>query len=416
MVKKIIANIFQYKVLLENFSFLSVLQVSNLLIFLLITPYLFRTLGKENYGLVVFGQTIAAYFSILVNFGFNVTATRDISINRENKEQSSRIISMVLTLKGFLFIVSFITLSILIMFIPLLKNHPQVFFFSLILTLGETLFPVWFFLGIERMRYIAIINIITRILSAFLIFIFVKQAGDYMKVPVMLGLGTILGAIIGLFIVFRKYHNNYVFYPVKDLRITLKENVPLFISNVSSQIYVNANKLIVGSFLGMQDVAVYDIADKIVSLLKVPVQLIGQTLFPRVARDRDVSFVKKSMLFVFVFLALIYTGVFIYSGQLIHLFSGSTYANATILLRILAVSILPICLSMFLAELLLIPFGKLKDYARMRTVSLFVYLIITGTLFELKIISLNNLGYTIVIVESFVTLYSYYLCKKNKLF
>lgn len=416
MVKKIIANIFQYKVLLENFSFLSVLQVSNLLIFLLITPYLFRTLGKENYGLVVFGQTIAAYFSILVNFGFNVTATRDISINRENKEQSSRIISMVLTLKGFLFIVSFITLSILIMFIPLLKNHPQVFFFSLILTLGETLFPVWFFLGIERMRYIAIINIITRILSAFLIFIFVKQAGDYMKVPVMLGLGTILGAIIGLFIVFRKYHNNYVFYPVKDLRITLKENVPLFISNVSSQIYVNANKLIVGSFLGMQDVAVYDIADKIVSLLKVPVQLIGQTLFPRVARDRDVSFVKKSMLYVFVFLALIYTGVFIYSGQLIHLFSGSTYANATILLRILAVSILPICLSMFLAELLLIPFGKLKDYARMRTVSLFVYLIITGTLFELKIISLNNLGYTIVIVESFVTLYSYYLCKKNKLF
>jgi PST family polysaccharide transporter len=297
-----------------------------------------------------------------------------------------------------------------------LKNHPQVFYFSLILTLGETLFPVWFFLGIERMRYIAIINIITRILSAVLIFIFVKQAGDYMKVPLMLGLGTILGAIIGLFIVFRKYHNNYILYPVKELRIILKENVPLFISNVSSQIYVNANKLIVGSFLGMQDVAVYDIADKIVSLLKVPVQLIGQTLFPRVAHDKDVSFVKKSMIYVFVFLALIYTGVFIYSGQLIHLFSGSTYANATILLRILAVSILPICLSMFLAELLLIPFGKLKDYARMRTVSLFVYLIITGTLFKLKLISLNNLGYTIVIVESFVSLYSYYLCKKSKLF
>jgi PST family polysaccharide transporter len=231
----------------------------------------------------------------------------------------------------------------------------------------------------------------------------------------MLGLGTILGAIIGLFIVFRKYHNHFIFYPVKELSITLKENVPLFISNVSSQIYVNANKLIVGSFLGMQDVAVYDIADKIVSLLKVPIQLVGQTLFPRVARDKDVSFVKKTMLYVFVFLIFIYTFVCIYSGQLIHLFSGSTYSNATILLRILAVSILPICLSMFLAELLLIPFGKLKDYARMRTFSLFFYLIIIGILFEFKLIGLNNLGYTIVIVESFVAIYSYYLCKKNNL-
>lgn len=416
MIIKVKESILQYKVLLENFSFLSILQISNLLIFLIITPYLFRVLGKESYGLVVFAQTIAAYFSILVNFGFTVTATRDISIHREDIEKSSKIISTVLTLKGLLFIVSFVSVTIMIFLVPLLNEHPAVFFFSMIFTLGETLFPVWYFQGIERMKYIAIINVITRTLSSCLIFVFIKQSGDYMKVPLVLGSGTVLGATIGLFIVFRKYHNRYFILPVKALITSLRENVPLFISNVSSQIYVNANKLIVGSFLGMQDVAVYDIADKIVNLLKIPILLIGQTLFPRVSRDKDVSFVKKSMILVFVFFVVVYTGVSLFANPMIKLFSGSDNPEAAILLRLLAISLLPICLGLFFAELLLIPFGKLRDYARMRAFSLLLYLAIIGILVKINQIGLYNLALTIVIVEGFVFIYSFYLCKKNKLY
>jgi len=415
MIRKVKASILQYKVLLENFSFLSVLQISNLLIFLLITPYLFRTLGKESYGLVVFAQTVAAYFSILVNFGFTVTATKDISINRDNSEKTSDIISTVLTLKGMFFIISFVILSILVFTIPLMSTHPQVFFFSMLFCLSETLFPIWYFQGIERMKYIAIINIVTRILSSCLIFIFIKQSADYLRVPLVLGTGTVTGAVIGLFIVFRSYHHNFKFQPIALLKKSLRENIPLFISNVSSQIYVNANKLIVGSFMGMQDVAVYDIADKIVNLLKVPVLLIGQTLFPRVSRDRDVSFVKKAMLFVFVFFTVVYTGVYLFANPLVQLFSGTVNPSAATLLRLLAISLLPICLGLFFAELLLVPFGKLKDYARMRAFSLLIYLSIIGILINIHQIGMYQLGGTIVVVETFVLLYSRFLCRKNKL-
>lgn len=415
MIKKVKANLIQYKVLVENFSFLSVLQVSNLLIFLFITPYLFRILGKESYGLVVFAQTIAAYFSILVNFGFTVTATKDISIHRENKEKTSLIISTVLTLKGLFFIVSLIVLSLMVLFIPLLNKHPQVFLLSMLFCLSETLFPIWYFQGIERMKYIAIINIVTRILSSCLIFILIKESNDYLKVPLVLGIGTVTGAIIGLLVVFKKHKHKFQLLPIIDLKRSLKENVPLFVSNISSQIYVNANKLIVGSFLGMKDVAVYDIVDKIVGLLKVPVLLIGQTLFPRVSRDRDVSFVKKAMLFVFTFFFVVYTCVTLFANPLIHLFSGTINANAATLLRLLSISLLPICLGLFFAELLLVPFGKLRDYARMRAFSLFIYLTLIGLLISFHQIGLFQLAGVIIIVESFVLFYSYSLCKKNKL-
>lgn len=415
MIHKVKSIILRNRILLENFSFLSILQISNLLIFLLIIPYLFRVLGKENYGLVVFAQTIAIYFSIIVNFGFNVTATRDISVHIGNKNKISDVISAILSLKIIFFIISTIILSLFILFIPLLNSHPIIFYLSMLFCLSEALFPIWYFQGIEKMKYITFINVLTRIVSAFLIFVFVKKTSDYFLVPLFLGMGTILGAIIGLYIVFWVHNNKFKLLTISGLTLCVKHNIPLFISNVSSQIYVNSNKLIVGSFLGMQDVAVYDIADKIVNLLKIPVQLIGQTLFPRVSRDKDVRFVKKSMIFVFIFFVIVYTSIYLFANPIIYIISGSSSNDAVLLLRILAISLLPICLGLFFAELLLIPFGMIKDYAKMRTYSLFIYLSVIIVLIKTNQIGMYQLAFGTLIVEVFVLFYSYYLCNKNKI-
>ncbi len=414
MIRKAKSLINKNRVLLENFSFLSILQVSNLLIFLLMIPYLYRVLGKEYYGIVVFAQTVAIYFAIIVNFGFNVTATRDISIYRNNRRKVSKIISSIITLKLIFFFFTLIILSILVSFIHLFSTHPKIFFFSMLFCLSEALFPIWYFQGIEKMKYITFINVATRITSALLIFVFVKHHTDYILIPIFLGMGTVMGAIIGLIIVFYVHKNKFLFLHISELKTCVVDNLPLFISNVSSQIYVNANKLIVGSFLGMQDVAIYDIADKIVNLLKVPVFLVKQTLFPRVSKDRDVRFVKRAMGLVFVFFAIVYILLFTFTYPIIHLFSGSSNQITGELFRFLAISILPICLGLFFAELILVPFGFLKDYTKMRTSSLFVYLVIVGLLIVFKQVGLFQLAGSIIFVETFVLLYSFYLCKKNK--
>ncbi len=415
MIKRVKYIINENKILLENFSFLSVLQVSNLLIFLVITPFLFRVLGKENYGLVVFAQTVAIYFSIIVNFGFNVTATRDISIYRANPDKINKTISEVLTLKCLFLILSTVVLSILVFLIPLLSDHPQIFFYSMLFCLSEALFPVWYFQGIERMKYITFINIGTKIVSAISIFIFINSSEDYILVPLILGFGTISGVIVGLFIVFRTHKHIYELPSIVSLKRSIKDNIPLFISNVSSQIYVNANKLIVGSSLGMQDVAIYDIADKIVNVMKVPIGVVGQTLFPRISRTRDVRFVKNAMVLVSVFFILAITAIFLFSKEIVLLFTGLHNTEAASLLRLLAVSILPVCLGLFFAELLLVPFGKLKDYTRMRTLSLFIYIIFISALAYFRQIGLYQMACAIITVESFVLVYSYYLCKKNRI-
>lgn len=265
------------------------------------------------------------------------------------------------------------------------------------------------------MKYITFINIVTRVASALLIFAFVKQSMDYILVPVFIGIGTVLGAIIGLYIVFFVHSNSFKWLTITNLSTRTRDNIPLFISNVSSQIYMNANKLIVGSFLGMQEVAIYDIADKIVTLLKVPFYLVCQTLFPRVSRDKDVTFVKKVMVLVFSFYIIVYSGLFLFSNPIIHLFSGTINPAANDLLRLLGLSLLPISLGLFFNELILLPFGFLKDYAKMRSSSMFIYLIAIGILLIFKQLGLFQLASTIIFVEVFVLGYSFYLCKKNKI-
>lgn len=395
--------------IIENFSFLSVLQITNFVIFLLLIPYLYRVLGKENYGLVVFAQTVSQYLIILINFGLNATATRDISIYRDDSKVRSQIISSIISLKFLLFILSFFILLILIFFIPFIKQHKLVFIFSMVYCLNEALFPIWYFQGIEKMKYITYLNIGSRIISLFFIFIIINEPSKYLFVPLILGIGNLIGAIIGLILVFKKADNYFIIQPLSKLKSYMVNNFPLFISNVSSQIYVNANRLIIGSYLSMSDLAIYDVADRVVNILKVPLSVISQVLFPKVSRDGNVKFILKSMIISTISYVIIYIILFISANIIIELLTGTVNLQAVRIMKLLGLSIIPICAGMFYSDILLLSKGLFKSYAKLRIASLLLYILLVLSIIILKYVDLIPLAISIIIVESFVFAYSFYL-------
>ncbi len=111
---KNIANTEDKKRLASNFFSLSVLQIFSYILPLLTLPYLLRVLGVETFGLVSFAAAFIIFFNILVDYGFNLSATREISIHRENKEKITEIYSSVLAIKFMLIFVSLIILSFIV--------------------------------------------------------------------------------------------------------------------------------------------------------------------------------------------------------------------------------------------------------------------------------------------------------------
>ena len=118
----------------------------------------------------------------------------------------------------------------------------------------------------------------------------------------------------------------------------VKEGFPLFISSVSIQIYTNINKLLVGGFLGMEDVSIYDFCEKIVSLVRMPVSIIYQTIFPKVSREKELVFVNKMMIIVFFINIILCSIIILLTPTIMNFVLGNVLRSGIIVILIMLIS------------------------------------------------------------------------------
>ena len=236
------------KRLLSNFISLSVLQGANYILPLITLPYLVRVLGPEKFGLIMFAQAFIQYFVILTDYGFNLSATREISIHRENKGKVSEIFSSVMTIKFILMIVSIIILSVVIFSFEKFRNDWGIYFLTFGMVAGQVLFPVWFFQGMERMKYITFLNILAKLIFTVAIFVFIHEASDYIYVPLINSLGFIVAGILAMWIVFRNFKVSFKLPCFYDIKYQLSDGWHLFVSTVGVSLYRSADTVILGLF------------------------------------------------------------------------------------------------------------------------------------------------------------------------
>lgn len=415
MVNRLKETFINYKVIIQNFSYLSILQIFSILLPLVTYPYLIRVLGAETYGVIIFAQAIVMYFSIVINFGFNISATKDVAENKRDNIKLNEIVSSVFSIKIILWIISLAVFIGLIIIIPSFKKEWLLFVLAFGMTFNELLFPQWFFQGIEKMRYITIINILSKILFTVLIFIFIHTKEDYLLVPLFQGLGAFLGGILAIYVLVKKENIVLSFQNKSVLSYYFFESLPLFISSASIQIYVNANRVLIGVFLGMKEVAYYDLGEKVLRLIKIPVGMLGQAAFPSLAREKSIVKINKIMKFGVLLTICLMLLVFVFSNFIVDVLGGENMQAAVPIMRILSLSALMVALSQFLGTSRLIVFGYKKIFTQIIASSGFVFCIGAFTLYKTENISLYSLAWLAVIVEGWVTLLMFIACYKNKL-
>ena len=290
---KNIANTEDKKRLLSNFFSLTILQTFTYILPLLTLPYLVRVLGSEKFGLVVFAQAFIIFFNILVDYGFNLSATREISVNRENKEKLTEIFSSVMSIKFILIGISFTILSIIIFSFENFSNNIDLYYLTFLCVIGQALFPIWYFQGLEKMKYITIVNITSKLIFTVAIFIFIQNEADYILVPILNGLGFIIGGILSLWIVRKDFNQRFQRQSFKILIMYFKDSSQFFLSRLSSVGYSNVNTFLSGILLSPVFVTYYYLADKAVSVILTLFNPVVQTIYPYLAKKYNFVFLVK---------------------------------------------------------------------------------------------------------------------------
>ncbi|NOY48033.1 MAG: oligosaccharide flippase family protein, partial [Chlorobi bacterium] len=197
-------NIRKYFGLVENFVSYFLFKVIDAIIPLIIIPYLFKVVGIENYGIYAFAYALIFYLQNIIQFGFLLSAVRTIAVIRDNKKKLSKVYNNVFTTQVYFFILSIFLLVLLILLVPKIGEHYIIYCFFSLLLIGELFSPMWFFLGVEKMRFITIVNVISKSAFAILCFVLIKEESDYIYISLYHATGYIVSGIIAQIIIYKQ--------------------------------------------------------------------------------------------------------------------------------------------------------------------------------------------------------------------
>lgn len=402
------------KILIANFSYLSFLQVFNLVLPLITYPYLIRVLGNEIFGLIVFAQTISLMFSLLINFGFNITATKQVSINRKDTKKLSQIVSSILIIKVLLGITSFIIFALLFLVFDF-SEHKLLFLFSFTICFNEVFFCQWFFQGLEEMKYITMISVFSRLCFVFLILFLVKDESDFLLVPILSGFGALLNGVISLWIVFKFKNIRFIFPSIQIILFYFRDALPIFWSRLISKVKDQSNTVFIGASIGMVEVAYYDLASKLINIVNSFIETVTIAIFPKLSNSKNVKTTRMFFQITLTVAVLSYLSFIILGKYVVLLIGGKEMIETVKLFPLIGILLLRSS-SFFIGNAILIVNNKSKPYVNSLLLSGCVYFILIGVLFLMKITFTIDM-FILISVFAFVLEYIYrvYACKKNNL-
>jgi PST family polysaccharide transporter len=355
---------------LHNAFFLSGLQAVTFLLPILVIPYLFRIVGPEKFGLISFAQAFVMYFMILTDYAFNISATKRVSLFQGNQVMVSEIFSAVMTAKLLLLVPSLFIFAALIHFIPRFRNDELLYALTFGAVIGNALFPLWLFQGIEKMKYIARLKMLGEFAYAFGIFLWVRGPRDYLMVPLINSSVLLITGALGILLVFERLKLSFSFPRFKHLRREFKAGRDVFLSIVAINAYTTTRIFVVGLLTNNTLTGFYSIAEKIAGVAQTfPLSSFSQAIFPRLSnifrRNRVMAFrLMQQIQLITVYISLLFLPlIFIAARFIMRIVCGGDYPEATATLRLLIMSVFFISANAFRVQFLLVC-GKTRSYSR----------------------------------------------------
>jgi O-antigen/teichoic acid export membrane protein len=354
----------------KNIAALYVVQIASYLTPLFTLPWLTRVLGPSGFGELSFCVAVTGYFVLLADYGFNLSATRQIAVCRDDRHLRSVVFWNTMAVKAILGSIGLPLLMALTGLVTRFGEERSLLLINYLTVLGSVLTPTWYFMGCERQVVLSSITVATRLLAVPATFVLVRSAGDLQAAALIPAGLTVVGGLISLGFLIATRQVGFTGVHLSGINAAFRDGLHLFLSTAATSLYQATNTVLLGIFSGSVAVGHFSAAEKIIQACQSLITPISQSIYPRVSRLMHDS---QSEAFVLVrkvlkvqgsAACLLSLGLFAFAPLIVRVLFGAQYAETITVLRWLAVVPLLVALSNVFGVQTMLAMGMNKQVAR----------------------------------------------------
>jgi PST family polysaccharide transporter len=272
---------FLRKKLVANVVSLYGAYLVNYVVPLVTVPYLVRTLGPAAWGLVAMAQGFGNYLNLVVEYGFNLSATREVARHRDSPGRIADLVAGVTAAKMLLAAGSIALAAVLQHAVPALRAQPRILWAGVLAGIALGLSPLWYFQGRERMRVVATLEVASKCAAAIGVFFLVRSPADAWRVLALQAAASVLSSGVGIVLTYRELSARR---PSPALVVSaLRTGWSMFLFRSSAMLYTSGNAFLLGLFAPASAVGYFAGAEKISKAFMGLLNPLNQALYPRLS-------------------------------------------------------------------------------------------------------------------------------------
>lgn len=354
--------------LLANTGWLLVLQAINIVLPFITVPYVTRVFGVELYGVFTLALNWVTYFQLVIEYGFNLSATKKV-VEADGTDAYCRLVSSVVSARLVLLAACFCVMLGLYAFsaVDAMQLGCMLVLFSMLLGIAIQL--NWLFQGLQDMKVITIATAISRGFSVVLIFLLINNPSQLVLYSFFYSITFLASGLITHWFALRRYGIRMVKTSSHEIWEELKDGMPIFLSSAAGKIIGSVGITVLGAFSTSAVVGSYGAILKMPQMASMMFTPIGQALYPRVNEERMRSrraaarLVFKMAVPTVALFAIGLAAMVLLRVPLIRLLFGDEYLTCADALIPLAVWVLFGIVNNYLGVQMLIPFGHQRLYS-----------------------------------------------------
>lgn len=394
------------KRLARNTVLLYVLVFSSQILNVVTIPYQTRVLGPSVYGLVGFIVGVMGVVTIILDFGFLLSATKEVSENRDDTCLLNKVLTSVSCAKLILSAVVFLAIVPLGCLTEDSRNHMGLLLLYCLAYIANAFLPDYVYRGLEDMKIVTLRTVGVRVFFTVLVFVFLKGPETVFVLPLLLLIGNIVAVAFSYLDLWRRYRVRFVRVGFVDIRDAMKDSAPFFFSRSAASAYQALNVVILGAvFPGQISVGFYSAAEKFLGLARSASSPIADSLYPYMVRNKDYPLCVRILLVSVPALLICGIALFLFADPICAFAFGEEYRGAGVLLRCLLPAILVIFPTYIVCFPILVPMGLSQQANRSSVLGAIVQIALLAVLFASGAFSAVSLCIAASISEVVVFVY-----------